>query len=85
VVVWVTDAKYQDEYKIWLKFSDDTEGIVDFEPILKKDHRKVIHDLLDKTIFNDFAIALDTLVWSNGADFAPEYLYALCKKSKNVA
>ncbi|MFW6274330.1 MAG: DUF2442 domain-containing protein [Spirochaetota bacterium] len=84
-MVWVTDAKYQDEYKIWLQFSDDISGIVDFEPILTKDHRKVIHDLVDKTIFTDFTIELDTLVWSNGADFAPEYLHDLCKKSKNVA
>ena len=84
-MVWVTDAKHQDEYKIWLKFSDSTEGIVDFEYILKKDHRKAIHDLIDKTKFTDFTIELDTLVWSNGADFAPEYLYDLCKKSKNVA
>lgn len=73
------------EHKIWLRFSDGTNGIVDFEPILKKDHRRIIRDLLDKTNFKVFTIELYTLVWSNGADFAPEHLYDLCKKSKKVA
>ena len=27
----LTDAKYVDNYKIWIKFSNGTEGVMDFE------------------------------------------------------
>jgi hypothetical protein len=84
-MVWVTEAVLHEDYKIRIRFNDETSGIIDFEPVINKDHRKVITDLLNKQQFEDFTVDLDTIVWSNGADFAPEYLYELCKKSQSVA
>jgi len=31
----VTDARYQEGYKIWIRFDDGTEGTVDLESELK--------------------------------------------------
>jgi hypothetical protein len=84
-MVWVTEAKYVEQYKIWLKFNDNLEATIDFEPIFKDDTRKIISDLLKTAIFRDFTVAIDTLTWSNSADFTPKYLYDLCRESKYVA
>lgn len=49
-------------------------GEVDLEPQL---HGEVFEPLKDPQYFQQFRIDADlhTLVWPNGADFAPEFLY----------
>ena len=45
--------------------------------ILKVSYGEVFEPLKDKARFAEFALnqELETIVWSNGADFAPEFLY----------
>ena len=61
----IADARYVERHTIWLRFADGTEGEV-FEP------------LKDKEYFKAFRLhpELRTVVWPNGADFAPEFLRA---------
>ncbi len=68
------NAEYHGEYKIWLKFADGVEGEVDFS---KELWGEMFEPLKDKTQFKKFSVhtELSTLVWFNGADFAPEFLY----------
>lgn len=68
------EAKYQRDYRIWLKFADGVEGEVDLESELWGD---VFEPLKDKARFAEFALdrELETIVWPGGADFAPEFLY----------
>jgi len=68
------EAKYQRDYRIWLRFADGVEGEVDLESELWGD---VFEPLKDKARFAEFALdgELGTVVWSGGADFAPEFLY----------
>ena len=68
------EAKYQADYRVWLKFADGTEGEVDLEQELWGD---MFEPLRDKARFAQFALdeELGTIVWPNGADFAPEFLY----------
>ena len=70
----LTEATYQGEYRIWLKFADATQGEVDLADELWGD---VFEPLKDKNLFAKFSVhkELETLVWPNGADFAPEFLY----------
>ena len=70
----VTDAKYIREYTLYLSFSDGSDGEVDLEHELDGE---IFEPLKNITYFKDFSVnqELHTVVWSNGADFAPEFLY----------
>lgn len=70
----IADAKYIEGYKIFFLFSDGSEGEIDFEPELTGE---VFEPLKDITLFRNFSIdqEIHTIVWPNGADFAPEFLY----------
>jgi hypothetical protein len=75
----LTEATYRGDYRVWLRFSDGVEGEVDLEGELWGD---VFQSLKDKTLFAELQVSqeLETLVWPNGADFAPEYLYQLLRR-----
>jgi hypothetical protein len=68
------EAEYRRDYCIWLKFADGVEGEVDLEAEL---WGEVFEPLKDKALFVEFSLneELGTIVWRNGADFAPEFLY----------
>ncbi len=68
------EAKYQGDYRVWLKFADGVEGEVDLKSEL---WGEIFEPLKDKTRFAELALnrELETIVWPNGADFAPEFLY----------
>lgn len=68
----VTQATYEGEYKILLKFNDGIEGIVDFEDWLEG---PVFEPLRDREVFQRFFIEAGTVTWPNGADIAPETLH----------
>lgn len=68
------EAKYRRDYCIWIKFADGVEGEVDLESEL---WGEVFQSLKDTARFAEFSLdkELETIVWPNGADFAPEFLY----------
>ena len=72
-MLWVTDAKYRGDYRVWLKFNDGTTGEADLSDRL---YGPMFEPLRDVTLFSQVAFDpdLDTIVWPNGADLAPEYL-----------
>ena len=69
----VTGARYVSGYTVWLRFSDGAEGEVDLSTEL---HGQVFEPLRNIEYFRRFVLhpELGTLVWPNGADFAPEFL-----------
>jgi hypothetical protein len=70
----VREAKYLHDYTVWIRFNDGAEGEIDLGPELEGE---VFGPLKDKELFKRFRVdpELETLVWENGADFAPEFLY----------
>lgn len=70
----VMEAKYVGGYVIWLRFRDGTVGEVDLSREL---WGEVFEPLRDLDYFKKFTIDPEgrTLVWPNGADFAPEFLH----------
>ena len=74
----VKQAKYLHDYVIWLKFNNDAEGEIDLENELDGE---AFESLKDITNFRKFKVdeELETIVWENGADLAPEYLYEKMK------
>ncbi len=76
MILHVTDAKHLKDYQLWLKFNDGTEGAVDLS---KELWGAVFEPLKDVKLFSQVKIdiELDTIVWPNGADLAPEFLHDL--------
>ncbi len=70
----VKEAKYLHDYIIWLRFDDGTIGEVDLKDEL---YGEVFEPLKDPEVFKAFKVdpELETVVWDNGADMAPEFLY----------
>ena len=76
MVIWVTDAKPLPEYRLWLRFSDATQGVVDLRDFIDTDRREIVQQLRDPVVFAKLTVDADTVVWSNGFDLAPEFLRA---------
>jgi hypothetical protein len=82
-ILHVTGAKYLGDYRVWLQFSDGTSGEADLSPAL---WGPMFEPLKDKALFSQvkFDHELDTIVWPNGADLAPEYLKDLVVQQSAV-
>lgn len=52
-------------------------SVVDFESVVKNDHRLIVQQLSNLDLFKDFKVQARTIVWSNGVDFAPEFIKSL--------
>jgi len=68
------NAEYIAGYRIRLRFADGRQGEIDLTDEL---WGEVFEPLKDPAVFRRFRLdkELNTIVWENGADFAPEYLY----------
>lgn len=74
-MIFVTDAYYVDGYKLHLAFNNQKQGVVDLADVLKQDHRPIFNELMDMNQFKKFRVDADTVVWDNGLDLAPEFLF----------
>jgi hypothetical protein len=74
MILHIKEAKYVDEYKIWIRFNDGIEGEVD---LVNELEGEIFGPLRDISKFQSFKVdpVLETIVWENGADLAPEFLY----------
>ena len=70
----VKEAKYITSYRIWLRFNNGAEGEIDLSEEL---YGEAFEPLKDLEKFKKFRVdsEIETIVWGNGADFAPEFLY----------
>lgn len=75
VICRVIEASYIKNYQLKILFDDQKTGIVDLEPVITQDHRPIFRELLDPEKFKNFHVGMDTVVWENGLDLAPEFLY----------
>ena len=78
-MIWVNDAKALPDYRLWVRFSDNTEGEIDLKDFIASDARPIVAALRDQTAFCAIRVEMDTVVWANGFDLAPEFLYAQAK------
>ena len=73
---FVKDAKYLSQYKLLLTFEDGSLRQVDLAPHLDGE---VFEPLRDLGNFKSVHLnsELDTIVWNNGADMSPDFLYEI--------
>jgi Protein of unknown function (DUF2442) len=69
----LTAVRYLCGHRVWIRFNDGAAGEVDLANDLVG---PVFEPLRDVETFRRFRLheELHTLVWPNGADFAPEFL-----------
>ena len=74
MILHVTEVKYLRDYIIWVRFNDGIAGEVDLKEELDGE---IFGPLRQKSLFKTVKVdpVLQTVVWDNGADLAPEFLY----------
>lgn len=74
MILHVEEAQYVRDFVVWFRFNDGAVGEVDLRGEL---FGEVFEPLQDVTQFRQFRLdpELSTIAWSNGADFAPEFLH----------
>jgi hypothetical protein len=70
----ITKATYLKDYTVNVAFSNGKQGTVDLRDALRGPMFEVLRD---KAMFAGLRVddELETIVWPNGADLAPEYVY----------
>jgi len=73
---YITDVEYDSEFKLNLQFEDDSWRVADLEKHLDGEVFKPLQNLFS------FRTAhlnpdVDTVVWDNGADMSPDFLYEI--------
>ena len=74
MILRITRMEVSGAHSLDLTFNDGTRKVVDVEPLLQG---PVFEPLKDSAYFAKAALdtVCGTVVWPNGADFAPEALY----------
>ena len=72
--IHIAKAKYLKDYEVEVLFSNGSQGVADLRDALSG---PMFDALKDKEMFSCFWVddELQTIVWPNGADLAPEYVY----------
>ena len=73
---FVRNASHVSEYKLVLTFDDGSVRLADLEPHLDGE---IFEPLKDINYFKTVRVNsdLDTIVWENGADMSPDFLYEI--------
>jgi hypothetical protein len=83
-MVWISEADYIEDYKIHVTFNSGESGIIDLKEVICNDKRPVFRELSDIAMFRLFKVDFDTIVWKNGLDLAPEFLYDLLMQRQHA-
>lgn len=70
----VRKARHMSDFRLLVTFDDGEERLVNLRPHLDGE---VFEPLRDPEHFKRFRVNtdIDTVVWENGADFSPDFLY----------
>ena len=73
---WICGVEYESDYRLRLTFEDGSLRIVDLKNHLDGE---VLEPLKDLPLFRTARLNkdLDTVVWDNGADISPDFLYEI--------
>ncbi len=78
----IVSARYLEDYRLEVVFSNGRKGVADLSEVLQG---SVFEPLKDKLEFSKMSVdsELETVVWANGADLAPEYIYFQAFKNES--
>jgi hypothetical protein len=72
MIIHVTEVEYVEDYRLNLKFDNGEWRTIDLEAEL---WGTMFEPLKDLAVFRQVKADIGTIVWPNGADLAPEFLY----------
>jgi hypothetical protein len=74
VFLHVYEARHLRNFEVEVTFNDGRRGIADLDTALEG---KMFEPLRDVEVFSQLRVdpELETIVWPNGADLAPEFIY----------
>ena len=78
----IVEVKILENYTLYLRFENDVKREINISEIIP--FKGIFSKLEDKKYFSTVYVneELGTIVWDNGADISPDYLYSiLCKKN----
>ncbi|MBP7478577.1 MAG: DUF2442 domain-containing protein [Chitinophagales bacterium] len=78
----IIELRYEDAYKLWMRFSDGESKLIDFKTLIGKG---ISSKLLDIAYFK--LATIDNgggIEWPNGFDFCPNYLKDLIDIKETV-
>jgi hypothetical protein len=83
-IVHVVDVRCVGSYRLHLEFEDGRSGVLDFS---SEEWSGVFEPLRDPSFFRQVELddELGTIVWPNGADFAPETLHRMLVEQRDTA
>jgi hypothetical protein len=61
----IEEAKYVDDYKIYLKFNDGKENILDFKNFIFSSQHPEIKKYQDKNLFKNFNLEHGEIEWND--------------------
>jgi hypothetical protein len=78
----VKDVEYLSDYKLLVLFENNVKKIIDLENYLEGE---IFEPLKDKDYFKTVKVDnnIDTIVWDNGADLSPDFLYEIGELADN--
>jgi hypothetical protein len=82
LLLHVVFLEYLENYQLKLIFNNGIQGIVDLEQEL---YGEIFEPLKDKSLFQKVFVTSRTIEWSNGADFAPEFLFEIAFDKKSIS
>lgn len=84
MILHVVDVKYLNDYKIWVSFNNGNSGVVDLQNELTG---PIFEPLKEISLFKTIKVhpIMETVVWENGADLAPEFLHDLMEVTIKTA
>ena len=65
--VKVVQLRPQDGYRLWVRFSDGTEGVRDYSDMIEEGG-PMVEPLRDQAVFNKVFISFGVPSWPNGFD-----------------
>jgi hypothetical protein len=79
----VVEVKPLPNRRLWVRFLDGTAGTVDLD---KEIWGPMFEPLANPEVFHQVRVdpELETVVWPNGADLAPEFLYRVAQESAST-
>jgi hypothetical protein len=81
---WIRTAEYVEDYKIHVTFNNGESGTIDLKEFIYNDKRPIFKELVDIAKFRQFEVDFDTIVWKNGLDLSPEFLYDFLMQSDHA-